>query len=76
MRVEPACPWQNGRVERFIGRVRRELAREPVADGDELATALREIRIRYNHGRPHDHLQGLTPAEIWAWIDVFAGRPS
>ena len=74
-RIEPDCPWQNGRVERFIGTVRRELARGPVADGDELATALREIRTRYNHGCPHDHLQGRTPAEVWAGIEVFAGRP-
>ena len=24
-RIEPGCPWQNGRVERFIGTVKREL---------------------------------------------------
>lgn len=74
-RIEPGCPWQNGRVERFIGTVKRELARESVADENELATALREIRTWYNHDRPHDHLQGRTPAEVWAGIDVFAARP-
>ena len=74
-RIEPGCPWQNGRVERFIGTVKRELARESVANEREMARDLREIRTWYNHARPHDHLQGRTPAEVWAGIDVFAGKP-
>ena len=74
-RIQPGCPWQNGRVERFIGTVKRELAREPVADENELRSRLREIRTWYNHDRPHDHLQGRTPAEVWAAIDVFAAKP-
>lgn len=65
-RIQPGCPWQNGRVERFIGTVKRELAKESIADGNELSMALREIRAWYNHDRPHDHLQGWTPAEVWA----------
>lgn len=68
-------PQQNGRVERFIGTVKRELAREPVEDGNELATTLREIRTWYNHDRPHDHLQGRAPAEGRAGIDVVAAKP-
>lgn len=74
-RIEPGCPWQNGRVERFIGTVKGELATTPVMDGSQLATVLREIRTWYNHDRPHNHLQGRTPAEVWAGIDVFATRP-
>jgi putative transposase len=74
-RIEPGCPWQNGRVERFIGTVKRELARESVVNEREMTRALREIRTWYNHDRPHDHLQGRTPAEVWAGIDVFAGKP-
>jgi putative transposase len=74
-RIEPGCPWQNGRVERFIGTVKRELARESVADEREMTKALQKIRTWYNHARPHDHLQGRTPAEVWAGIDVFAARP-
>jgi putative transposase len=71
-RIEPGCPWQNGRVERFIGTVKRELATESIADGNDVSTALRHIRTWYNHDRPHDHLQGRTPAEVWAGVDVFA----
>ena len=74
-RIEPGCPWQNGRVERFIGTVKRELAAESIADERELTRTLREIRTWYNHDRPHDHLQGRTPGEVWAGIDVFAAKP-
>jgi putative transposase len=74
-RIEPGCPWQNGRVERFIGTVKRELAREPITDERELRSTLQEIRTWYNHDRPHDYLQGRTPAEVWAGIDVFAAKP-
>lgn len=73
--IEPGCPWQNGRVERFIGTVKRELRNAPVTDGNELATTLQDIRTWYNHDRPHDHLRGRTPAEVWAGIDVFAAKP-
>jgi transposase InsO family protein len=74
-RTEPGCPWQNGRIERFIGTVKRELAAEPIADGRDFTDALRDVCIWYNHDRPHDHLQGRTPAEFWAGIDVYTARP-
>lgn len=73
-RIQPGCPWQNGRVERFIGTVKRELVTESIAGERELARTLREIRTWYNHDRPHDHLQGRTPAEVWAGIDVFTAK--
>lgn len=73
-RTEPGCPWQNGRVERFIGTVKRALGTGPIADGHDITGALRDIRGWYNHDRPHDHLRGRTPAEVWAGIDVFAPR--
>jgi transposase InsO family protein len=73
-RIDPGCPWQNGRVERLIGTVKRELARTPIANGKEFDTTLRNVRCWYNHDRPHDHLQGRTPAEVWAGIDIFAPR--
>jgi transposase InsO family protein len=74
-RIQPGCPWQNGRVERFIGTVKRELAAASIADEREMTRTLQEIRTWYNHERPHDHLQGRTPAEVWAGIDVFAAKP-
>ncbi len=74
-RTEPGCPWQNGRVERFIGTVKRALATEPIADRRDFTDALWDIRGWYNHDRPHDHLRGRTPAEVWAGIDVFRAKP-
>ena len=74
-RIEPGCPWQNGRVERFIGTVKRALASDAITNEKDLTRALRDVRQWYNHARPHDHLQGRTPAEVWAGIDVFAGKP-
>ena len=70
-RTDPGCPWQNGRIERFIGTVKAALAQTPVHDGTQLAIHLLQIRRWYNHLRPHHHLQGRTPAEVWAGIDVF-----
>lgn len=74
-RIQPGCPWQNGRVERFIGTVKRALTMEPIPDKAIFSEALRDIRSWYNHERPHDHLQGRTPAEVWAGIDVFGAKP-
>ena len=73
-RTEPGCPWQNGRVERFIGTVKLALAFEPIADKDDMTDRLRNVRAWYNHARPHDHLQGRTPAEVWAGINVFVAQ--
>jgi putative transposase len=74
-RIEPGCPWQNGRVERFIGTVKRELRQEPLTSDKDFDRKLTSIRQWYNHDRPHDHLQGRTPAEVWAGVDVFAAKP-
>ncbi|MFO0699948.1 MAG: integrase core domain-containing protein [Nitrospira sp.] len=73
-RIQPGCPWQNGCVERFIGTVKRELRQEMLTNSADLEDKLMTIRQWYNHDRPHDHLQGRTPAEVWAGIDVFATR--
>jgi transposase InsO family protein len=73
-RIQPGCPWQNGRVERFIGTVKREIRQLPLTSEKEFERRLTRIRQWYNHARPHDHLQGRTPAEVWAGIDVFAPR--
>ncbi|MDN5942988.1 MAG: integrase core domain-containing protein [Nitrospira sp.] len=74
-RIEPGCPWQNGRVERFIGTVKRELQQATLTGSLDFDRRLTSIRQWYNHDRPHDHLQGRTPAEVWAGIDVFRAKP-
>lgn len=69
---DPGCPWQNGRVERLIGTIKRLLLPHPIEDAASLDHALADSRFAYNHLRPHQHLRGRTPAEVWAGVDVFA----
>jgi transposase InsO family protein len=71
-RTDPHCPWQNGRVESLIGTLKRLLAPWHIKDGTQLDRALTHVRTWYNHLRPHQHLHGRTPAEVWAGVDVFA----
>ena len=63
-------------VERFIGTVKRGLKEEPLTSDKDFEAKLTSIRLWYNHDRPHDHLQGRTPAEVWAGIDVLKARSS
>jgi len=59
------CPWQNGRIERFFGTFKQMLDRIVIVDSDDLRIKLVEFRAWYNHARPHHHLHGRTPAEVW-----------
>lgn len=62
--TDPHCPWQNGRIERFFGTLKSKLDRIGIADGDDLRRKLIEFSHWYHH-RPHQHLAGHTPAEVW-----------
>jgi len=64
--TEVACPWQNGKVKRFFGTLKQKLNQWEVASPEELAHSLQLFRFWYNHVRPHDYLDGSTPAEIWS----------
>jgi putative transposase len=59
------CPWQNGRIERFFGTFKSQLDRIRIVDANDLRVKLIEFRAWYNHVRPHQHLDGHTPAEAW-----------
>ncbi len=73
-RSEPGCPWQNGRIERLFWTLKQKLDQWEVASFEVLSVSLGEFRLWYNHMRPHQHLQGWTPAEVWAQVDPYA-RP-
>lgn len=73
--IDPHCPWQNGRVERFFGTLKAKLDHWSVASVEELGAALAQFRFWYNHVRPHQHLGGRTPAEVWAGRDRPVGKP-
>jgi len=64
--IQPHCPWQNGRIERFFGTFKHALKLIALIDGADLTTKLIEFRAWYNHVRPHQHLYGHTPSEVWA----------
>lgn len=68
--TELHCPWQNGRIERFFGTLKARLDQWAVPDRTGLNASLVVFRLWYNHVRPHQHLQGLTPAEAWDGVDL------
>ena len=64
-RTELACPWMNGRVERFFGTLKQKLNHWEIPNMDALNASLHLFQFWYNHVRPHQYLDGLTPAEVW-----------
>ncbi|MBL8299605.1 MAG: transposase [Rhodanobacteraceae bacterium] len=42
---------------------------------DDLHQKLAEFRYWYNHTRPHQHLCGRTPAEVWTGRKKATGTP-
>ena len=73
-RSDPGCPWQNGRVERFFGTLKNKLDCLEVVSLDALNLALAEFGFWYNQVRPHQNLDGRTPAEAWAGVNPFVAR--
>lgn len=71
-RSDPGCPWQNGRIERLFGTMKQKLDQWEVMGFAALNLSLGEFRFFYNHVRPHQHLQGRTPAEAWSRVDPYA----
>jgi putative transposase len=64
-RIDPGCPWQNGRIERFFGTT-KEALRGLIFPGQAVAQqVLDEFAGFYNHARPHRGLGALTPMEAW-----------
>jgi transposase InsO family protein len=62
--IEPGAPWQNPFVESFNGHLRRELLDlESFNSLYEAQLLLHDWRLEYNHYRPHQSLDYMTPAE-------------
>ena len=61
--IDPSCPWQNGKEERFNGTVRDEcLNLHLFASAVEARVRLAAFRHHYNTDRPHSRLDYRTPA--------------
>ena len=75
--IDPGCPWQNGKDERFNGTLRDECLNM------YLFVSVREARVRveafrrhYNEERPHSRLGYQTPSEFkQAWYKSQANEP-
>ena len=67
--IDPGCPWQNGKEERFNGTVRDEcLNLHFFASFAEALVRLEAFRNHYNTDRPHSRLDYKTPAAFkQAW---------
>ncbi|WP_157753570.1 integrase core domain-containing protein [Ghiorsea bivora] len=63
--TEIASPWQNGKAERFFGTLKQKLNQWEVPSFEALNHSLHLFGFWYNHVRPHDYLDGATPAEVW-----------
>jgi transposase InsO family protein len=64
--TDVACPWQNGRIERFFLTFKSKINQYTLATANvSLQHELDTFRIWYNHTRPHQNLNGLTPKEVW-----------
>ena len=74
--IDPGCPWQNGKDERFNGTVRDEcLNMHLFASLAEAQVRLEVFRHHYNDERPHSRLGYQTPSEFKrAWVEAQANR--
>jgi putative transposase len=70
--IDPGCPWQNGKEERFNGTVRDEcLNMYAFSSVAEAHVRLGAFRHHYNEERPHSALGYQTPSEFkQAWVDA------
>ena len=65
-RTEKCCPWMNGKIERLFGILKDKLQYHVVESAASLTKDVAAFRCWYNHIRPHQHLDGRTPAEVWS----------
>jgi putative transposase len=78
--TELASPWQNGRIERFWRTLKFELqtkAVQSIKQGQAIQTRMKFASVAamgglldafkdsYNCERPHQSLNGATPAKVW-----------
>ncbi len=72
--IDPGCPWQNGKDERFNGTVRDEcLNMHLFVSVGEAQARLEVFRQHYNEDRPHSRLGYRTPLAFKrSWMEVQA----
>lgn len=71
---KPGKPWQNGYIERLFGTFKQALFVYTLQDTAHVIHSLAEFRYWYNAARPHQHLHGLTPWQVWLRINPYCTR--
>ena len=65
-RIDPGCPEQNGRHERFHRTLKREVISPPKDTLDQQQAAFDLFCLEYNQERPHEALDGDSPAQRYS----------
>jgi putative transposase len=65
VRSRPGCPQDNGAHERMHSDVRADVQARPAVSRDEQQRTIDRWRQQFNHVRPHQALDGKTPAEVY-----------
>lgn len=65
VRSRPGCPQDNGGHERMHSDVRADVQAKPATDRQEQQHLIDRWREEFNHVRPHQALDGKTPAEVY-----------
>lgn len=65
VRIEPGCPYQNGRHERMHGTLAAAVTRPPAGNLPAQQRRFNKFRTEYNEMRPHQALELQTPAELY-----------
>ena len=72
--IDPGCPWQNGYVESFNDKFRREcLNRELIYTLSESRVIFADYRHLHNYERPHRSLGLLTPKAYAKQLTCLSG---
>lgn len=64
-RIEPGKPAQNGRHERMHRTLKQETASPPKRTWSAQQQAFIYFRHEYNHDRPHESINMLTPSDLY-----------
>jgi hypothetical protein len=69
-RIDPGCPYQNGGHERMHLDMKKELEGQIDGDLHEHQVVFDEWREQFNTERPHQALNGKSPAEVYEKSDT------
>lgn len=69
VRSRPGCPQDNGGHERMHSEVRADVQAHPTETRQQQQRVIDRWRQEFNHVRPHQALDGKTPAEVYKVVE-------